>query len=100
MQLRARLERSAESCTVSYSKAFERYPLWKPMPSTDTELLCLEQSVRTARELFVRIIPGVRDPAFLRHAKDIWSEAQQALRRYEILKAARRSSRAMPPAAS
>jgi hypothetical protein len=54
------------------------------MLSTDQELLRLQDAVHAARELFVRIIPGIRDPDSLRSARNIWSEAQETLRRHEI----------------
>ena len=53
------------------------------MPSPDRELLRLQEAEETARQLFARIVRGVRDPDFIRHAKDIWLEAQEALGRHE-----------------
>jgi hypothetical protein len=57
------------------------------MPSADDELLRLQDAERAARERFARIARGIRDPDFVRHAKDIWLEAQAALGLHENGKA-------------
>lgn len=49
------------------------------MLGDNSELFRLQAEEQAARERFYVMERGIRDPDVLRHAKDIWDEAQAAL---------------------
>ncbi len=58
------------------------------MPNDDNELIRLQDEERAARERFDVMRWGVRDTDIIRHAKDLWLEAQAAFDRYQSRKTA------------
>jgi hypothetical protein len=53
--------------------------------SSDRELLRLQHAEQAARQRFDRLARDIRDADVLRHAKDLWLEAQAAVSHYTQL---------------